>query len=57
LIIKSVFPEFERVPIKSNFKEQAGKIFQIYNEKCTKPITEAEGYVDADFTISGSHLR
>jgi hypothetical protein len=52
----SVFPEFETVHVKSKFKKQAGKKFKIYNEKCTKPMIEAEAYVDVDFTISGAHL-
>ena len=50
------FPEFERVHIKSNFKEQAGKKLAIYTQKCTKPMTEAEGNDDDDFKVSLEYL-
>jgi hypothetical protein len=37
-----LFLKFEKfVNIKSNFKEHAGERFEIYKEKCTKPMSQA----------------
>lgn len=53
---KSLSPEFQAIHHKSNFREQAGKKFGIYKEKCTKPMTESKAFVDVDFKVLGSCL-
>jgi hypothetical protein len=50
------FPEFEMVHVKSDFKGHAGQKLAIYEEKCTKPMTEAEGYIDEKFIFSSQCL-
>jgi hypothetical protein len=47
-----LFPKFEGVYRRSNFKEQAGKKFEVYDKKCTKPMTEAVGNKDIEFNLS-----
>ncbi|XP_060606107.1 uncharacterized protein LOC132758449 isoform X2 [Ruditapes philippinarum] len=49
-----LFPQFhsEILYKKSNFKEQAGEMYEIYKEKCTKPMTETKRDQDVVFKIS-----
>ena len=45
--------KFKMLYKKSNFKEKAGKMYQLYNEKCTKPMTEKQREHGVEFVISG----
>lgn len=47
-----LFPKFEMLYQKSTFKEKAGKKFEKYSKKCTKPMTEAGGSKDIHLYIS-----
>ncbi|XP_060586821.1 uncharacterized protein LOC132742418 [Ruditapes philippinarum] len=47
-----LFPKFEILYKKSNFKELTDKVYKIYNEKCTKPMTETERNKIIRFEIS-----
>ena len=44
-------PKFEKLYQKSNFKKLAGEKFEIYEKRCTKPMTEAEGNKNIEMTV------
>jgi hypothetical protein len=47
-----LFTDFERLYKRSNFKQQAGQKFDIYDKKCTKPLTEAVANNDMKLTVA-----